>query len=371
MWSSMKAQREHLLKNSESGLGLLSAIILMGVTSAIGLQVATLAANRTKEFKLETSRTAAEVTNMSAAQITTKLIREGALRVGKSNTKWPKISAKVSNAEWKLTPATKTTPAKLALSLCDATRLADEDLSKIYGTATTTLKPADCVAEGKGFVSQVSFREIADGNLVVEVATEYRKDRSYTTKAAITIPDSADDPVEVPDNCDPNAGFTDSRLKTTMIHNPWLWPYTPVPGQVIEYELALYDCDGFPKSIVGQPIWFDIDAVTNAATYALPYEITNLPDGGAPFRFVGAYRTVQGADLFGNKGPNWFHWETEAIKYVAPTNKARLKMNVSGFYFCYPGTYGPAGCFWDMYIPTYLKFGPALPTKETIHFTFH
>jgi hypothetical protein len=143
---------------------------------------------------------------------------------------------------------------------------------------------------------------------------------------------------------------TTVNLRTQQVRNA-------TAGEIIEYEIFVTDCNGKRLPINANYILFDIDAEVSQPT-ANSYTIENGPQG--------TMQVIEGVDLFGKAGPNYFHSRTDqTITINNQTKSAILKIGLLGERYSPIGNPGAPGSF---QLPTYLRFGNAQPVQQNVLF---
>ncbi len=127
------------------------------------------------------------------------------------------------------------------------------------------------------------------------------------------------------------------------------------PGNKVIYELQLLDCKGKPRPISAQFIHFDLDA---EVAEAVPNSYT-VQVGTQTVQ--GALQVVEGVDLFGKSGPEYFHHKTDQPVTLTETAlTATLTVDLKGQLFG-----EEEGNFSAQ---SYLRFGEAEPVAQTVTF---
>jgi hypothetical protein len=131
------------------------------------------------------------------------------------------------------------------------------------------------------------------------------------------------------------------------------------PGNKITYEISVVDCNGDYQPVSGKNILFDIDAEVDAAmenTYTARVGLESIS---------GTLNTVEGVDLFGKTGPEFFHHRTDKTVSLKGTITAViLTVDLHGQSFLPIGG-GDNGTF---LVNTHLKFGDADPVTQPVMF---
>lgn len=159
-----------------------------------------------------------------------------------------------------------------------------------------------------------------------------------------------------------SAGTTVARLISNRVVNG-------APGQLLQYELSMLDCQGVQTPITANIILFDINATLDAAQtggFGLPYSVT-IPNG--PIAGQGILNGIRGSDLFGNISPSYFHYSTNTlINLPAQIRSIILSVDLSNEVNHTPGTV-PGGPFPPLeIISTFLRFGNATPVEQRVTF---
>lgn len=132
-----------------------------------------------------------------------------------------------------------------------------------------------------------------------------------------------------------------------------------VPGNEISYEISVVDCNGDSKPVSGKFVLFDIDAeveTVSANTYLAKVGLQSTS---------GTLDPVEGVDLFGKTGPDYFHHKTDkTISLTQTTSAVILTIDLHGESFMLMN--GNAdGTF---LVNTHLKFGDADPVTQPVLF---
>lgn len=131
------------------------------------------------------------------------------------------------------------------------------------------------------------------------------------------------------------------------------------PGNKISYEISVVDCNGDFQPVSGKNILFDIDAEVDAAvenTYTARVGLESIS---------GTLSTVEGVDLFGKTGPEYFHHRTDkTVSLKGTVTAVILTVDLHGQSFLPIGG-GDSGTF---LVNTHLKFGDADPVTQPVMF---
>lgn len=162
-------------------------------------------------------------------------------------------------------------------------------------------------------------------------------------------------------SCDAVNGQTQAKLLTSSVANG-------KQGNFIEYELSLTDCDGKARSFTASSVLFDLLATTSlsGSKRSLPFTISANGE-----KTSGQLREVQGEDLFGNRGPKYYHHRSdEIIKFTTEVSSVRLKIQLLGLTAASMGsqTSGPGFASPPVTLPTYLRFGKAAVVRKDVRF---
>lgn len=184
------------------------------------------------------------------------------------------------------------------------------------------------------------------------------RDDLLPTPLPTVVPTPTQDPTPSPpiDNCQPGTTVTQVKNLTGTLDQ------RQTPRKLV-YELSLYDCPGTIPQTVVQSIFFDTDAHTAAGLGRLPFAVRS----NGSFESFGSLNPVQGSDLFGKTGPNyWHHRSDQTISITAANRIVIVEIDVSNLIIIAP-MFGQAAPI--MTIPTYFKFGPAQPVRVNIQVT--
>ncbi|MBM4250709.1 MAG: hypothetical protein FJ146_01930 [Deltaproteobacteria bacterium] len=154
------------------------------------------------------------------------------------------------------------------------------------------------------------------------------------------------------DPCGP-AGTTKAELLTPTLANG-------SPGNYLEYEIALVDCEGKARPLTANRILFDVDARFSGPRVNAPlsYSVSLGSE-----TVSGELTNIQGSDLFGRSGANLFHYATEnKIDFGTKFNSLRLRIDLAGHQLksTTGGTAGPND------VATYLRFGDARAVEQLV-----
>lgn len=176
------------------------------------------------------------------------------------------------------------------------------------------------------------------------------------TSPPVDNPTPSPRPTPPVDNCRPGTTITNVRSLTGTVNQM-------ASSRKLVYELSLYDCPGTVPQTVVQSVYFDVDAHTAGALGPLPFSVVN---GGA-VQSRGFLSPVQGSDLFGKTGQNyWHHRSNQTISISAERRTVVFEVDISDITIVSPIFGNPAPL---MTIPTYFKFGPAQPVRVNIQVT--
>ncbi len=161
--------------------------------------------------------------------------------------------------------------------------------------------------------------------------------------------DSASDLIKL---CQDAPLKTSVKLLTPTIKNG-------APGNKVSYELQLLDCKGNPRPLSAQFIRFDVDAEVDD-TFPLSYVVTVGSQ-----TVSGILEVVEGVDLFGKTGEEYFHHKTDqAVTLTSAALTAILTIDLKGQRHDPIGA-GSGGSF---SCASYLRFGDAEPVAQTVTF---
>ena len=150
--------------------------------------------------------------------------------------------------------------------------------------------------------------------------------------------------------CENNAA-TQVTLLTNTVQNG-------VAGNFVEYKMTVTDCDGKQIPFTASAVSFDLASYVGTQAN-LTYVITDAGDSSHSVR--GTLNNLQGNDLFGNSGPNYYHYETDQpVSFAAQANAIIVHIDLMGMSMAPYGTSSP------LEMNTYLKFGNAAPVKAPV-----
>lgn len=164
-----------------------------------------------------------------------------------------------------------------------------------------------------------------------------------------------------PLDCDPAKAVTTVKLLTTAVIE------NNAANQSIRYEIGVL-CDGKPMPIKGSAIWFDLDSSNNnvlSSSMGLPYKISDAASGQLVGN--GQFKSVQGADLFGNSGMMFFHYESDVV--TLPNNQTRILLEIDVSNQTNIPRENPdfTAKVWN--IASYLRYGEAQAVQQGLQFT--
>lgn len=129
-------------------------------------------------------------------------------------------------------------------------------------------------------------------------------------------------------------------------------------GSRLSYELAVVDCEGHRQPFGNERILFDVEAEIGHLLSS-PYSVS-----AGDASLSGALESVEGEDMFGRKGPEYFHHRTDRTLSSTSTDALILTIELSGQNF-YPIGGGNERHF---SAKTHLKIGRAAPVTRTVMF---
>lgn len=152
---------------------------------------------------------------------------------------------------------------------------------------------------------------------------------------------------------------TQVRLLTDAVKNN-------AANQLVRYELSLVDCEGNPKPIPRAPLLFDINAQATFDLNAqkLPFVIQNASGESIA---SGKMNLIQGSDLFGVKGSNYFHWRIDEFSFDNADKKLYLNVDVSNLGWQPFNQQERTGNTYTF--ATYLRIGDADPVEQKVKWT--
>ena len=149
--------------------------------------------------------------------------------------------------------------------------------------------------------------------------------------------------------CDSRRGKTDVKLLSRSYRNR--------SGDPVQYRISTINCDGTRRPLTAKRIWFDFGAKVESIV-PLHYEIQI----GTWYK-SGSMGYTNGADLFGNRGLTYAHWETDFPIDIsrAPKNAEWLGLSIE----MPDQNFDPYSHFGfapvQKNLRTYLKYGDAAP----------
>lgn len=189
---------------------------------------------------------------------------------------------------------------------------------------------------------------------------EFSSDGSRAAPAASPSPSPTISPVPsatvTPSPC-VGDGLTQAKLLTTSI-------VAQAANQYLDYDVQLTDCNGNPKALSNAALRFDLDAMTDAGTVALPYELS--VSTSASNKISDKLQPVPGSDLFGKKGPMYSYWQTQSISFVPESATIRLRIDVSNRMIVPINSISEKKLTAPISVPTYLKLGEAAPVQQNV-----
>lgn len=134
------------------------------------------------------------------------------------------------------------------------------------------------------------------------------------------------------------------------------------PNNQLEYNLSVVNCDKEKVGLQSSHIQFDIDGVTDRAGDGEPYPyIVTSGD----LKIEGEIEEVQGSDLFGNTGENYYHNRTDK-SLTLPEGTLVIKLTIKLEGSSFKPREGEASA--DNLLPTFLQFGEAKTVRKDVHF---
>jgi hypothetical protein len=147
------------------------------------------------------------------------------------------------------------------------------------------------------------------------------------------------------------AGTTKAELLTQTVDNG-------TPGNFVEYKLTVTDCSGKQIPFNAGTVSFDLGSYVGAQS-SLNYVISDASDQS--HSISGIFNNLQGHDLFGNAGPNYYHYETDKpVNFAAAANAIIVHVDLAGMSMTPYGSNDP------LTMNTYLAFGTTAPVKAPV-----
>ena len=151
------------------------------------------------------------------------------------------------------------------------------------------------------------------------------------------------------------AGLTRALLLTPTVQNA-------KPGNYLEYQLSVNDCNGNPLPLTADKILFDINVNINGSGAKAPLYYTVKANDNA---VSGILQNVKGSDLFGRTGANFFHFETDKPVILATKENAVILHIELGGQLMVPLP-DASGNVSPNQLTTYLRFGNASPVHQIV-----
>lgn len=166
-------------------------------------------------------------------------------------------------------------------------------------------------------------------------------------------------PAPTPEPCN-DTGTTVAKLLTNSISNN-------AANQVIRYELSISDCVGGTKTIQANVVMFDTDSmVALASVRDIPYTVESQNHVQIA---SGMLLRVDGSDLFGKTGSNYYYNRTSENLPIPPNSKSIfLNIDFSNTEHNRLENAESATRPAQQSIDTYLKFGDAAPVTQPVTF---
>jgi hypothetical protein len=176
------------------------------------------------------------------------------------------------------------------------------------------------------------------------------------------IPDEKDSDNESDDSeeaaCDEANGKTDATLLTDKIQSN-------AADQFVKYEVALTNCDGSPKNMTDESIYFDLNAIIDQFGEDVEYRILKPSDESEIL--AGTLVHKEGKDLFGQTGPQFGYWVTGQVTLKGATDKLLLVIDMSELGFRPPSDAPKDSIKADSFVvDSFLRFGEASPVTEPL-----
>jgi len=164
--------------------------------------------------------------------------------------------------------------------------------------------------------------------------------------------------VAPPEKCDPASGATFANLLSPLVQ-------LGTPTSEIVYEIAITDCAGKVKNINAESISFDFDGEMGGVGLGAVLEYRLIAEG---VTHSGVLEARDGQDLFGNKGPDFFHFITSQ-KVSTSTKSSSVRLGISLVNKAVkPRGSAPGVTSTEFKIKTFLKFGSATPVAKEVTF---
>ncbi|MGE0173162.1 MAG: hypothetical protein AB7T49_10265 [Oligoflexales bacterium] len=158
--------------------------------------------------------------------------------------------------------------------------------------------------------------------------------------------------------CNEAAGKTVAKLLTDYIKND-------EPNQFVTYEISLTNCDGSPRTLTDESIYYDVNAFIREFGRDVRYRILDPSNNNELLEGILVHET--GKDLFGNTGDNRGYWRTEKVTLNGVTEKLHLVINMSNLTLKPSSDSASGSTTSDAYIiDSFLRFGEASPVKEPL-----
>lgn len=172
--------------------------------------------------------------------------------------------------------------------------------------------------------------------------------------------DEGADDFEVPSDCTPD-GVTQARLLTKSVKND-------TPGEFVEYEISVSDCEGKAKTIRPDKVLFDTNSYTDAPMEAIRFEVRTVDGEDVA---AGQMEAISGKDLFGQVSETHFHYRTDkSVEFRTPETSFIFRVETgNGRLTATENGKDPDKAEGDQLIETFLRFGEAKPVKKDVLFT--
>lgn len=219
--------------------------------------------------------------------------------------------------------------------------------------------PSGPASDKKPTASKDPTKQDPSKNPAKDPAKDPKDPKDPNSKDNVAGPTDDSDAPKIDEKCDAALGQTQAKLITKELPNF-------VDGQMLEYELYVTNCDGKQRALTADVILYDLNAAASGVGKGIKdkYEAYDLKSGKVLAQ--GNLEEVQGSDLFGQVGEQYYHSRTDKpLQVSADADSFRLKISVPPGCCQATGTKDPTT---DQKVQTFLRLGKAAPIEKTVLF---
>jgi len=161
-----------------------------------------------------------------------------------------------------------------------------------------------------------------------------------------------------PEKCDPASGATFANLLSPLV-------VLGTNTAEVVYEISITDCTGKVKNINAETISFDFDGEIGGLGIGAVLQYRLVAEG---VTHSGVLEARDGQDLFGNKGPDFYHFiTTQKVSTSTKASAVRLAISLANK-DVKPRGLAPGASTGEFKLKTFLKFGAATPVTKEVTF---